>query len=162
MPSITSSKTTQYVRTSLEGTGKRVSLDSSSSSSSSLRNSTSPSPPAYTESAASSRTTVDAFDKLKARIQSKIEERNARISLYEAWQRKLPTYPTELSPSCAKPAAPSYTTTGALDKLKARIQSKIAERNSRASLFEAWQRKLPTYPAGPLGQTLSSSNVVRA
>jgi hypothetical protein len=79
------------------GSGNRASRASSHSSSSSSREpSPPPPPPVYTPSAASSHTTMDGFDRLKARISAKIDAkiaaRNSRVSLFKAWERKLPTY----------------------------------------------------------------------
>ena len=50
-----------------------------------------------------------------------------------------PDWDTFSTAPTASPAAKG------LERLKARIQSRIAARNSRASLYEALQRKLPTY-----------------
>lgn len=55
--------------------------------------------------------------------------------------------------SIARTVSPA---TKGLDKLKACIQSHIAARNSRVSLYEALQRKLPTYYAS---QTYPTENV---
>lgn len=82
------------------GSGNRASRASSHSSSSSSRQSSpTPPPPAYAPSVASSHTTMDGFDRIKAHISAKIDAkiaaRNSRVSLFKAWQRKLPTYPDE-------------------------------------------------------------------
>ena len=82
------------------GSGNRASrVSSSSSSSSSRQSSPPPPPPAYAPSAASSHTTMDGFDRIKARISAKIgakiAARNSKASVFKAWQRKLPTYPDD-------------------------------------------------------------------
>lgn len=82
------------------GSGNRAGRGFPRSSSSSSRQSSSPPPPpAYAPSAASSHTTMDGFDRLKAHISSKIDAkimaRNSRVSLFKAWQRKLPTHPAD-------------------------------------------------------------------
>jgi len=52
--------------------------------------------PAYASSTFSTASTVDVvpsgLGKLKSRLSSAKEARDRRVSLYEAWQRKLPTY----------------------------------------------------------------------
>jgi hypothetical protein len=74
-----------------EGTRNRASSDESSSASSSLLSSTS------SKSTGTMNEKLSGVDRIKEKIAQKWEARNQRVSLFQAWQRKLPTLQRELA-----------------------------------------------------------------
>jgi hypothetical protein len=88
------------------------------------------------------------LEKLKARIQSHVTARNSRVSLYEAWQRKLPTYY----------ATQAYPTENVYPPHKAHVTYLTQDHSSEKSIQR--QKDYPAYKTASLSGTRSGAEIV--
>jgi hypothetical protein len=87
------------------------------------------------------------LEKVKAGIQSHVVARNSRVCLYEAWQRKLPTYATQ-----------TYPTENVYPPHKAHVT--YTTENYTTGKGSPRQKSYPAYKAATLSSTKSGAEIV--